>query len=72
MSFCLGYGHPQLSAQLITLVNQSLIFLDPFHGAGGVEATGIQYPQGLTIYGRWTTVTPEADSNGGIICYFGK
>ena len=29
------------------------------------------FPKGLTIYGRWTAVTTAADSDGGIICYFG-
>ena len=26
---------------------------------------------GTTIYGRWTAVAITADSDGGIICYFG-
>ena len=51
---------------------QHLVFLDSFNGAGGNDATGIAYPGGLTIYGRWTKVTPAADADGGIICYFGK
>tara|TARA_R100001510_G_C7522958_1_gene117691 strand:+ start:27 stop:398 length:372 start_codon:yes stop_codon:yes gene_type:complete len=30
------------------------------------------FPAGLTIYGRWTTVSLQtADADGGIICYFG-
>ena len=49
--------------------SQSLIFLDEFHGAGAVEATGVVYPKGITIYGRWTTITPSA---APVICYFGK
>ena len=42
-------------------------------GSGGVviDSSNI-FPKGLTIYGRWTSVTPTADSDGGIICYFGK
>jgi len=50
---------------------QHMVFLDNFHGAGGNDADGIKYPKGLTIYGRWTKVIPEADADGGIICYFG-
>jgi len=50
----------------------TLYFLDEFHGAGGTNTVGASYPTGLTIYGRWTKVTPAADSDGGIICYFGK
>ena len=62
-------GDPQLSAQLITLVNQHLIFLGPEQGAGGMTAAGQIFPKGAVIYGRWTTFTPSA---GGAICYFGK
>ena len=51
---------------------QALIFLDEAHGAGGTTTDGVTYPKGLTIYGRWTMVTPTADADGGIICYFGK
>jgi len=29
------------------------------------------FPKGITIYGRWTSVTTAADADGGIICYFG-
>jgi len=62
-------GDPQLSAQITPVTTQSLIFLDAFHGAGAVEATGVVYPKGITIYGRWTTLTPSA---APVICYFGK
>jgi len=62
-------GDPQLSAQITPTTSQSLIFLDAFHGAGAVEATGVVYPQGITIYGRWSTITPSASP---VICYFGK
>jgi len=40
-------------------------------GAGGTSTDGVKYPAGITIYGRWTKVVPEADADGGIICYFG-
>ena len=39
-------------------------------GIGGTTASGVDYPAGITIYGRWTVVVPEA-SGQGIICYFG-
>ena len=43
-------------------------------GAGGMAIDSSQvFPAGLTIYGRWTSVSISADdSDGGIICYFGK
>jgi hypothetical protein len=41
-------------------------------GDGGEDATGIVYPKGLTIYGRWTEVKPSVDTDGGVICYFGE
>ena len=50
---------------------QHMVFLDNYHGAGGNDADAINYPKGLTIYGRWTKVIPAADADGGIICYFG-
>ena len=40
-------------------------------GGGGVQLSGAKFPAGMTIFGRWTSVTPEADADGGIICYFG-
>tara|TARA_A100001515_G_C4429723_1_gene163250 strand:+ start:44 stop:397 length:354 start_codon:yes stop_codon:yes gene_type:complete len=41
------------------------------HGDGGLVLSGAKFPGGSTIFGRWTSVTPAADSDGGIICYFG-
>ena len=43
-------------------------------GAGGMAIDSSQvFPKGLTIYGRWISVSISADnSSGGIICYFGK
>ena len=52
--------------------SNTLYFLDEFHGAGGTTIEGVTFPKGITIYGRWTKVTPGADADGGIICYFGK
>lgn len=56
-----------LDAQ-ITPSSQALIFLDETHGAGGLTAAGQEFPEGLTIYGRWTAFKPSA---AGVICYFG-
>jgi len=49
--------------------DNTIYFLDSYHGAGGTTVEGVTFPKGLTVYGRWTTVTPSAT---GIICYFGK
>lgn len=57
-----------LSHALTSVTNQGLIFLDGANGAGGNAATGVTYPMGMIIYGRWTTVTPAASP---VICYFG-
>ena len=42
-------------------------------GAGGLQvAAGAHtFPAGMTIYGRWTSAGFSADSDGGVICYFG-
>tara|TARA_E500000305_G_C3935012_1_gene194637 strand:- start:11 stop:643 length:633 start_codon:yes stop_codon:yes gene_type:complete len=72
--FVTAYANTTTSLQLsvqITPSSQSLVFLDNYNGAGGNDATGITYPKGLTIVGRYTTITPEADADGGVICYFG-
>ena len=61
-----------LSEVLTPTSSQTLVFLDEAHGAGGTTTDGATYPRGLTIYGRWTMVTPTVDADGGIICYFGK
>ena len=50
----------------------TLYFLDEHHGVGGTTTEGVTFPGGMTIYGRWTKVVPAADTDGGIICYFGK
>ena len=41
-------------------------------GTGGLALSGASFPAGSTIYGRWTSVTPTAESDGGIIAYFGE
>jgi len=37
-----------------------------------VVASTVEFPKGLTIYGRWTRVSLQADSTHGIICYYGE
>ena len=49
--------------------SQTLVFIDEYHGAGGTTMEGVTFPKGITIYGRWTSITPAA---AGVICYFGK
>ena len=39
-------------------------------GAGQIDTSNI-FPQGITIYGRWTHVGITADAAGGVICYLG-
>ena len=36
-----------------------------------VVANDVVFPKGLTIYGRWTSVSLQADSPHGVICYYG-
>ena len=52
--------------------SNTFYFLDEYHAAGGTTTDGVKFPKGLTIYGRWTMFQPEADADGGVICYFGK
>jgi len=55
----------------------TLTFLRPgaisSQGVGGMTIDNSQvFPKGLTIYGRWDSVSINADDgDGGIICYFG-
>ena len=67
-SYTAGATTLKLDTQ-ITPSTQGLIFLDEFHGAGGLTAASQVFPKGITIYGRWTTFTPSA---AGVIAYFGK
>lgn len=40
------------------------------HGESVVDAT--VFPKGLTVYGKWTSVSITANTDaGGIVCYFG-
>ena len=45
----------------------------PVGGGGQQLASADVFPKGLTIYGRWTSASLQADdATGGMICYFGK
>ena len=42
------------------------------NGGGAAESDGAtSFPAGLTIYGRWDSLTPPTSTTGGIIFYFG-
>jgi len=67
-----GGGTSITLSSAVSPSSQSLIFLDNYNGAGGNDASGIVYPKGITVVGRYTTITPSADTTGGgVICYFG-
>ena len=42
------------------------------HGDGGLQLSGATFPAGTMIYGRYTSITPQADADGGVIVYFGE
>lgn len=45
----------------------------PVGGGGQQLGTADIFPKGLTIYGRWTSMSiQDDDATGGAICYFGK
>ena len=64
-----GISKVKLSAAITSSSDQALVFIDPYHGAGGTSVEGQVFPNGVTIYGRWTAFKPSA---AGVICYFGK
>ena len=42
------------------------------NGGGAAESDNATvFPKGVTIYGRWTSVTPPTSTTGGVIFYFG-
>ena len=67
-----------ISASSSIADGETLSFLRPgaisSQGVGGMAIDSSQvFPKGLTIYGRWDSVSISADaSTAGIICYFGK
>jgi len=64
-----GVDKVKLSAAITSSSDQALVFLDPYHGAGGTSVASQEFPAGTTIYGRWVAFKPAA---AGVICYFGK
>ena len=68
----------QISASVSITDDEVLSFVTPNtianQGVGGQTIAAAQvFPKGLTIYGRWDEVSINADdTDGGIICYFGK
>jgi hypothetical protein len=49
--------------------DNTIYFLDSYHGAGGTTIESVTFPKGVTIYGRWTKFQGTA---APVICYFGK
>ena len=41
-------------------------------GSSVVIDTSTKFPKGITIYGRWSSVSLQADDDHGIIAYFGE
>lgn len=41
-------------------------------GSSVVIDTSTKFPKGITIYGRWSSVSLQADSDHGIIAYYGR
>ena len=42
------------------------------NGGGAAETdAATSFPKGITIYGRWTSVTPPTSTAGGVIFYYG-
>ena len=39
-------------------------------GAAETDAATI-FPKGITVYGRWSSVTPPASTTGGVVFYYG-
>ena len=32
----------------------------------------VEFPKGITIFGRWTNVSLQANLDNGVICYYGQ
>jgi len=42
------------------------------NGGGAAETdAATSFPKGITVYGRWSSVTPPTSTAGGVIFYFG-
>ncbi len=70
----------QISASVAITNNETLVFKRPNDkyvngvGVGGLTiANDNVFPAGMTIYGRWDSVSMQSDdTDGGIIVYFGE
>jgi hypothetical protein len=70
----------QISASVAITNNETLVFKRPNDkyvngvGIGGLTiANDNVFPAGMTIYGRWDSVSMQSDdTDGGIIVYFGE
>ena len=66
---------------LSALIPEQVYGVDTYIGTGATANTAgnsvvidssTTFPKGVTIYGRWSSVTMDAASDQGIICYFGE
>ena len=66
---------------LATLVPEQVYGADTYFGTSAtantannsvVIDTSTKFPKGVTIYGRWSSVSLQSASDHGIICYFGE
>ena len=66
---------------LSALVPEQVYGADTYFGTGTTANTAnnsqvvdssVTFPKGVTIYGRFTSVTMAATNQHGIICYFGQ
>ena len=70
----------QISASVAITNDETLVFKRPDDqyvngvGVGGLTvANDNVFPAGMTIYGRWDSVSMQSDdTDGGIIVYFGE
>ena len=67
--------------KLSALVPEQVYGVDTYFGTGTtantannsvVVDTSVTFPKGVTIYGRFLSVTMNAANDNGIICYFGQ
>ena len=67
--------------ELSALVPEQVYGADTYIGTGSTANTAnnsvaidtdVTFPKGVTIYGRFTSVTMNAANANGIICYFGQ
>ena len=67
--------------KLSALVPEQVYGADTYFGTGATANTAnnsevidssVEFPKGVTIYGRFTSVTMAATNSNGIICYFGQ